>query len=142
MNIYVETSALLAWLFHEPPANKIAKSLAEGKNILSSSLTVIEAERALLRMESSKSLKAAQVRELRNRLLATISRWQLLTISEEIEVRAREKFPIEPIRTLDAIHLATALEFLAPFPDLVVLSLDDRILNNLEPLGLLRLAIN
>ncbi len=45
-------------------------------------------------------------------------------------------FPVEPIRTLDALHLASALELLRLFPDLTVLSFDRRIVENLAPLGL------
>jgi hypothetical protein len=40
------------------------------------------------------------------------------------------------VRTLDAIHLATALRFATTFPALPVLTFDERILANLEPLGL------
>ena len=39
-------------------------------------------------------------------------------------------------RTLDAIHLATALAFTEAFPELGVVSLDRRILDNAESLGL------
>lgn len=43
-----------------------------------------------------------------------------------------------PVVLSDAIHLASALEALKVYPDLVVLSFDKRILENLEPLGLTR----
>jgi hypothetical protein len=42
----------------------------------------------------------------------------------------------EPVRNLDAVHIATALEVQELYPDLEVLSLDQRILDNLVPLGL------
>ena len=53
-----------------------------------------------------------------------------------MRLRAGQAFPVEPVRTLDALHLASALEFLVLFPDLKVLSLDDRVLANLPQLGL------
>ena len=43
---------------------------------------------------------------------------------------------LDTVRTLDAIHLATALHFARAFPALPVLTFDERILANLEPLGL------
>lgn len=43
---------------------------------------------------------------------------------------------VEPVRSLNAVHLASAIELLAAYPDLMVLSFDDRIIANLEPLGL------
>lgn len=48
---------------------------------------------------------------------------------------ADDRFPAEPVRTLDALHLASAL-FLNEFvPSLAVLSADDRIRNNAAQLG-------
>ncbi len=62
--------------------------------------------------------------------------WSILSISESIAARAGRPFPHEPVRSLDAIHLASALEFLRLYPDLRVLSFDERILKNLGPLGI------
>lgn len=140
MVIYVETSALLCWLLNEPGATAIAERLASASQIVSSSLTLIEAQRAVLRAEREGRIKAAQAIALRSQLLGATRSWKILRITKGIEQRAAEKFPVEPIRTLDAIHLATLLEFLAAFPDLGVLSLDERIVNNIEPLGVLRAA--
>jgi hypothetical protein len=41
--------------------------------------------------------------------------------------RARKPFPAEPIRTVDAIHLAAALTARACLAGLGLLSLDDRV---------------
>jgi hypothetical protein len=60
-----------------------------------------------------------------------------MTVSDEVLRRAGRTFPVEPVRTLDAIHLATALEFTAVYPDLRVLSYDRRIRGNAEALGIL-----
>lgn len=71
----------------------------------------------------------------------TISRqWTAVEISADVRARASRRFPVEPIRTLDAIHLATALELLRVVQELQVLSLDRRVVDNLEPLGLGRAA--
>ncbi|MBI2346165.1 MAG: hypothetical protein HYV03_04650, partial [Deltaproteobacteria bacterium] len=64
------------------------------------------------------------------------AQWHIMEITAEVRARAGRPFPSEPIRSLDAIHLATALEFVRAFPDLTVLSFDDRVLRNLAPLGL------
>lgn len=44
-----------------------------------------------------------------------------------VKRRSAESFPIEPVRSLDAIHLATALQFLEVYPSLEFLTLDERI---------------
>lgn len=49
--------------------------------------------------------------------------------------RAEGEFPIEPIRTLGALHLASALVLRDALPDLVVLSTDERLRANALELG-------
>lgn len=61
-----------------------------------------------------------------------------MEISSDVRLRAGRPFPAEPIRSLDAIHLATALALVEGYGPMTVLSSDDRIDRNLEPLGLLR----
>lgn len=53
--------------------------------------------------------------------------WRLMPISREIVDRARQPFPGEPIRSLDAIHLASALLAADSLPDFALLSLDRRV---------------
>jgi hypothetical protein len=50
--------------------------------------------------------------------------------------RARRPFPGDPIRILDAIHLASALLARSAVAGLDVLSLDDRLRKAAERLGL------
>jgi hypothetical protein len=50
--------------------------------------------------------------------------------------RAKHPFPEEPIRTLDALHLASALTARAAVAGLKFLSLDDRLRASAQKLGL------
>jgi hypothetical protein len=59
-----------------------------------------------------------------------------MSLTADVLTRAGQAFPIEPVRTLDAIHLATALAFAEALPDLRMLTLDRRILDNAAALGL------
>ena len=65
-----------------------------------------------------------------------VAHWHILRISPEIVERARRPFAGEPIRTLDAIHLASALAARSMIAGLALVSLDDRIRKSAEPLGL------
>jgi predicted nucleic acid-binding protein len=134
--VYLETSAVLRWLLGEPDAPAIARSIEEATEPLCSALTLLEAQRALTRAERERPSRVRQIRLLRRRLYEASADWDLLEITPEIRNRAGEPFPIEPVRTLDAIHLATALQFARTFPGLPVLTFDQRILANLEALGL------
>jgi hypothetical protein len=66
---------------------------------------------------------------------ATSASWTISPLGPEIIARARKPFPAEPIRTLDALHLASALNIAESFDDLAVLSLDRRIRSSARALG-------
>src|SRR5207249_11802593 len=58
-----------------------------------------------------------------------------LKLLEEILDRARRPFPGEPVRTLNALHLASALTARAAIPELAILSLDSSIRKSSLDLG-------
>lgn len=59
----------------------------------------------------------------------------LLDLDRAVLDRVRRPFPVEPIRTLDAIHLATA-ELLDEPPQLVtIVTRDERVRANARALG-------
>ena len=136
--VYLETSAVLRWLLGESDAPEIAARIQETADPVCSILTILETQRALVRAERERPSGGRQLGLLRRELAEASADWNVLEITPEICVRAGEPFPVEPVRTLDAIHLATALQFARAFPSLLVLSFDERILVNLEPLGLLK----
>jgi predicted nucleic acid-binding protein len=59
----------------------------------------------------------------------------ILDVDRAVIDRVRRPFPVEPIRTLDAVHLATA-ELLGAAPPLVtIVTRDGRVRENAEELG-------
>jgi hypothetical protein len=66
----------------------------------------------------------------------TSASWALMEITKEIREGASQPFPVEPVRSLDAIHLATALEFHKIYPGMKILSFDRRINDNIPSPGL------
>lgn len=134
--VYIESSAVLAWLLGEPDSKNILAVLNKAEVVVTSVLTLIETERSLIRAEKKKIIRPADRQKLKGLLKKSASRWTRMEITEEVQARAKDPYPIEPVRSLDGIHLATILEFVEIFPELVVLSGDKRLLANLEPLGL------
>ena len=59
----------------------------------------------------------------------------MFAVDPEMVQRARQAFPREPIRTLDAIHVATALVIRGLVGGLQFLTLDERIRGNAVELG-------
>lgn len=134
--VYLESSALLCWLLGEARASEVVERVNEAKAVVTSVLTLVESERALVRAENRQLLSAADAQRLRGMLHRARPGWVLMDVTDEVRERAARPFPLEPVRTLDAIHLATALAFTAAFPDLTVLTHDARIGDNCEALGL------
>jgi len=138
--LYVETSAVLAWLFGEPGSRLVVARVASANRVVSSVLTLVEAERALIRVESLGTFAAADCQKLRGMLAKASRSWLMMEVSAEVRSRAVRPFPVEPICTLDALHVSTVLRFLKAYPDLAVLSLDRRILDNAAALGIVGVA--
>lgn len=134
--LYVETSALLAWLFSEPTADDVRARIDGAGTVVTSVLTQVEASRAIARAEHQGLLSARDAQAVRGLLRRVLASWMVMEITESVRDRATRGFPTEPVRTLDALHLATALEFAQVFGDLQVLSLDLRLLANAQELGL------
>jgi uncharacterized protein with PIN domain len=106
VNLYAESSAVLAWLLDEAAAGEVRRYLAAAEIIVGSDLTLIECDRVLFRAVTMNELTEAEAADRRAHLVAAAAHWQVLRIAPEIVERARQPFPGEPIRTLDAIHLA------------------------------------
>lgn len=136
MNLYAESSAVLAWLLDEPSAPEIRRLLAAADIIVASDLTLIECDRVLIRAITLSELTEAEAADRRAHLMTAASHWQILHIAAEIVDRARQPFPEEPVRTLDAIHLSSALTARTAMAGLKLLSLDDRVRKSAKKLGL------
>jgi hypothetical protein len=72
-------------------------------------------------------LTEAEAADRRAQLAAAASHWHVLRIANEVVDRARQPFPGEPIRTLDAIHVASTLVARSAITGLNLLSLDERV---------------
>jgi predicted nucleic acid-binding protein len=103
--------------------------------VLTACLSLIECERVLIRAVATSLVPEAVAAERRAALARTADHWVTFDLDAEVVARARRPFPAEPIRTLDAIHLATAVLARSLVPDLGVLSLDERIRRSAEQMG-------
>ncbi|MGH9857681.1 MAG: PIN domain-containing protein [Acidobacteriota bacterium] len=135
MNLYAESSAVLAWLLGEKDGARAYAELTAAELVVSSDLTVLECERALLRFRISGEVTEGVIADRQAALSGASAGWHILHLIEEVLDRARLPFPAEPVRTMDAIHLASALVARSVIPGLALLSLDRRIRSNGRRLG-------
>lgn len=136
MIAYIESSAVLAWILGEPAGSSVRRLLSKAARVVSSTLTAVECDRAIRRGGATRQLKQAHTLVALQMLDAAAHSWTTLEMTGIVLQRARLSFPHEPVRTLDAIHLATAIHFRHAFPDLVVVSLDDRVRQNASALAM------
>jgi predicted nucleic acid-binding protein len=135
VTIYVESSAALRWLFAEEDGERIRQTLAAASRVVTSRLTLIETRRVIRRAEREGRLTEARAVDLLSIFAQAASTWGVCEIVHDIARRAEEGFPAEPVRTLDAIHLASALFLRHALPELVILSRDERVQSNARALG-------
>ena len=109
MNIYAESSAVLAWLLGESAGHRVREVLRRAELVAASDLTLLECDRVLIRAVMMGEVDEATAADRRARLNAAAAHWHMWRVSWDIIDRARNPFPGEPVRTLDAIHLASAL---------------------------------
>ena len=130
---YIETSALLAALLEQDVA---ARSALRGKRPrVTSALTFTEAARALVRARVAQRLTPAEERKGLRWLQEFRHRCDVVAVTDAVLARAGRPFPVEPIRTLDALHLATA-ELLGEPPQLVtIVTRDLRVIDNARAMG-------
>lgn len=135
MNLYAESSAVLAWLLGEDAGLRVREVLAGADIVIASDVTLIECARVLIRAVTLGDIAEADAADRRAHLNAAAAHWNILRIDTEIVDRARQPFPAEPVRTLDAIHLASALAARSAIAGVGILSLDDRIRTAARQLG-------
>ena len=119
MTTYVDTSVVLRLLFGEP------EPLTTWMNDqpISSELLRVECLRVIDRTRVSHALDDKTTSRLRAGALDLIAPIALVTLTSDLLERAAEPFPTS-LRTLDAIHLATALALRDEYPDITVATHD------------------
>ena len=98
-------------------------------------MTLAEAARALLRGRATGRLSEADERAATRGLQVFARRCDLVSITDAVLARVGRPFPVEPVRTLDALHLATAEELAEPPALVTIVTRDARVRDNARALG-------
>jgi predicted nucleic acid-binding protein len=130
---YIESSALVAALLERNGDARIAVR-TKGRRV-TSALTLAEAARAIVRARARGRLTPEQERASVLALRRFERRCYVVAVTDAVLARVRRPFPVEPIRTLDAVHLATAELLGEPPPLMTIVTRDDRVRENAVALG-------
>jgi len=114
----------------------VLHTLAGAEMVVASDLTMVECDRILIRAHAAQRLSDSRLTDLRALLVEAAAGWHVMRLDAETIERARRPFPREPIRTLDALHLASLLSVRAGVGGLALLTLDQRLRDAGRDLGL------
>ena len=136
MIVYAESSAVVALLLGEPKADVAARTLGGATRVLASTLTRIECSRAVVRGLTLGHIGRAQATALLRTLAEWNMGWDQIELGDDVAERAMQPFPVEPLRTLDAIHLASAVVARETLGPITMVSFDERVRANAVALGM------
>ena len=107
MKLYVE----------EPDSDQVRKIVAADHEVLVSDLAYVEFHSAIERRRRERSLTASAAAGVVARFRDDWPKRDRLALSTDVVVRAAELVARHPLRSLDALHLASALLAAASAPD-------------------------
>ncbi len=105
---YIDTSVLLKRYLEESGTAE-ARQLLRRYRVVSSAITPVEATSALWRRRALGDVAEADLEAILRRLAADRSHWEFIDLTTDILDRAEQIIQRAGVRTLDAVHLASAL---------------------------------
>jgi predicted nucleic acid-binding protein len=107
---YFDGSALIKLYVQESGRPEVLRLLRRHA-VVASALLPIEVRGALRRRAAEDSIENSRLPAALQQMTADRMQWNLLTVSKEVLARAERIVATHGVRTLDAIHIASAQEF-------------------------------
>lgn len=126
--LYLETSAVLRAVLERGTTPEIEEQIAAAEVLVTSRLTLVEAGRAVLRLRAGGRVAEAALSEAERALDALWARCELWELTPAVCELAAQVAPSKPLRTLDALHVATYLLARRRLGEIGLLSADRRLL--------------
>jgi predicted nucleic acid-binding protein len=124
---YFDASALVKRYIDEEGRREVLQLLRRYE-VVTSAILSVELRSALRRRVSDGTLDAAQVPEILKRVATDRAYWRLVEVASGVLAAAETLVAAHPLRTLDAIHVASAQLFAARIiaAELIFVSADAR----------------
>ena len=124
---YFDTSALVKRYVNEAGRGDVLQLLRR-HDIVTSAILPVEVRSALRRRASEGTLDAARVPEILRHVATDRAYWTLVGVGSEVLAAAEVLVATHPLRTLDAIHVASAQVFRTRLatPEFIFVSADSR----------------
>ncbi len=105
---YMDTSLILKRYLEESGTAE-ARQLLRRYRVVSSAITPVEATSALWRRRALGDVAEADLQAILRRLAEDRSHWEFVDLTTDVLDRAEQVIQRAGVRTLDAVHLASAL---------------------------------
>jgi predicted nucleic acid-binding protein len=124
---YFDTSALVKRYVDEPGRREVQQILRR-HDCVTSAILPVELRSALRRRAAERTLDGSRVSEILKRVAADRGYWTVVEVGAEVLSGAEALVAAHPLRTLDAIHVASAQLFAArlSITELIFVSADKR----------------
>jgi uncharacterized protein len=124
---YFDASALIKRYVNEAGRREVLR-LLRGHDCVTSTLLPVELRRALRRRVADATLDQGRVPEILKRFATDRAFWALVEVTRDVLATAETLVATHPLRTLDAIHVASAQFFAARIrqSELIFVSADAR----------------
>jgi predicted nucleic acid-binding protein len=125
--LYLDTSVALRATLEQGTTPEIERRIAAAPVLVTSRLALVESARALLRVRAESGVAESRLADSRRELDALWQRCELWELSPAVCDLASLLAPDQPLRTLDALHLATFLLARRRIEGLELLTADRRL---------------
>jgi predicted nucleic acid-binding protein len=125
--LYLDTSAALRAILERGTTPRIEERIRSARALITSRLSQVEAARALYRLQSLSRVRETELADARRQLDALWARCELWELTRSVCDLACQIAPAKPLRSLDALHLATYIIARRKIAGLVLLTADERL---------------
>lgn len=125
--LYLDTSAVLRAVLENGTSPEVEAMIAAAPALITSRLSLVESARALHRLRQLGTVGEAKLADAEREIGAVWARCELWEMTPTVCAKASQVAPGRPLRTLDAIHLATFVLARERIEDLELLTVDDRL---------------
>jgi predicted nucleic acid-binding protein len=127
--LYLDTSAVLRAVLEGGTTPEIEKKIGGAETLITSRLALVEAGRVFHRIRAGGEVTEEQLADVGRELDGLWARCDIWELTPLVCELACQVAPAKPLRTLDALHLATYLLARRRIAGLELLSADHRLLD-------------
>jgi predicted nucleic acid-binding protein len=125
--LYLDTSAVLRAALETGTTPDVEARIRSAPVLVTSRLSLVESERAVLRARSATDVPEGRLADAQREIEAVWARCEIWELTRAVCEVARQVAPRKPLRTLDALHLATFVLARRKIEGLELLTVDARL---------------